>query len=185
MKNIRKLKTAIADLLASEKAYNLPSVCESFNLDTGEEAEAFSSKRKYVTTRLSDKTDTFILNLALNIHKQYGLTYFSKIIEPYFPESIFEISSVTRRVILDEFLLKEHYVKDEELVSFLENIWDLEGMPSTDDRFLNASDDIHQHMINNYDWEMDHLYENILDVMYISDGMFITLLETLAYPKEL
>ena len=156
MKNTKKLKTEIADLLASEKSYNLPKICESFNLDEGEEAEAFSSKRKYVSNRLVEKTDTFVLELALKIHKKYELPYFSKIIEPYFPEGIFEISSITRRKILDDFLLKENYFKDEELISFLESIWDLEDMPSTDDRYLSASGDIYQHMINNCDWERNH-----------------------------
>jgi len=183
MKNTKKLKAAIAELLASEKAYNLPKVCKDFNLDDGEEAEAFLSKRKYVANRLAEKTDSFVLELALKIHKKYELTYFSKIIEPYFPEGIFEISSITRRLMLDEFLLKEQYISDEELIPFLESIWDLEDMPSTDDRFTDVRSDICQHMINNYDWDMNYLYEDILDVMYISDNMYITLLEQLAYPK--
>lgn len=38
-------------------------------------------------------------------------------------------------------------------VDFLARIYDLENMPSTDGRFLNAAGDIYQHRINNSDWD--------------------------------
>lgn len=48
-------------------------------------------------------------------------------------------------------------------IDFLSRIYDLDNMPSTDNRFSNASGDIWQHTVNNDDWE---------DYWYFSDGRF-------------
>ena len=45
----------------------------------------------------------------------------------------------------------------------MSRIYDLDNMPSTDNRFSNASGDIWQHTVNNDDWE---------DYWYFSDGRF-------------
>ena len=47
---------------------------------------------------------------------------------------------------------------DNGLMAFLENIWDLKEMPSTDGRFNDAAGDIYQHTINNNDWDYDYLF---------------------------
>lgn len=48
-------------------------------------------------------------------------------------------------------------------IDFLSRIYDLDNMPSTDNRFSNASGDIWQHTVNNDDWE---------DYWYFTDGRF-------------
>lgn len=47
----------ISHCLAIEKDYNLPKVCEKYNLDIGLEEEALKNKAKYVKTRLYGKDD--------------------------------------------------------------------------------------------------------------------------------
>lgn len=66
------------------------------------------------------------------------------------------ITQLTRRNIFD-------YVSMEKIAwagrldetDFLGRIWDLSDMPSNDRRYANASGDIHQHRINNLDWDED------------------------------
>ncbi|MFR2461478.1 MAG: hypothetical protein ACLTAN_06425 [Christensenellaceae bacterium] len=48
-------------------------------------------------------------------------------------------------------------------IDFLSRIYDLDKMPSTDSRFLNARRDIWQHTINNEDWD---------EYWYFSDDRF-------------
>lgn len=48
-------------------------------------------------------------------------------------------------------------------IDFLSRIYDLDNMPSTDNRFSNARGDIWQHTVNNDDWE---------DYWYFTDGRF-------------
>lgn len=43
-------------------------------------------------------------------------------------------------------------------VEFLERIWDLRLMSSTDPRFNNAAEDARQHLINNDDWDDDYTF---------------------------
>jgi hypothetical protein len=56
-------------------------------------------------------------------------------------------------------------------------------MPSTDSRFHNATGDIGQHMLANDDWDIEYLYENILELYNISDESFMKFLEEIVHPR--
>ena len=47
-----------------------------------------------------------------------------------------------------------------EEVEFLQRLWDLEALPSTDSRFKDAAGDIWQHRWNNHDWDDDWVFED-------------------------
>jgi hypothetical protein len=79
-----------------------------------------------------------------------------------------KITQITRRNIWDGIQISEinpygRYAED----AFLERVWDLSKLPSTDSRFDNASRDIWQHRINNFDWDdswiLTYPYINILN----------------------
>ena len=65
---------------------------------------------------------------------------------------------------------------------FLNQIWSLRSMTSEDDRFTNAYEDIHQHTVNNNDWEVDFLF---LDRLKLADEneIFNKFIETLVKPE--
>lgn len=68
-------------------------------------------------------------------------------------------------------------------VEFLQRLWDLKGMPSTDDRFDNAAADIWQHRRNNYDWDDDWIYDD--DRFNLIDGpaeRFLAFLAEMVHP---
>lgn len=67
------------------------------------------------------------------------------------------ITEVTRRQIANvfykEFNYWGDYGADHEEIIFLERLYNLEELPSTDSRFKDAKGDICQHRINNWDWQ--------------------------------
>lgn len=71
---------------------------------------------------------------------------------------------------------------DNGLMAFLENIWDLKEMPSTDGRFNDAAGDIYQHTINNNDWDYDYLFLERLK-LFSDDKKFKKFIETLVDPR--
>jgi hypothetical protein len=52
-----QLRHLVADTLYPTKAYNLPAVCERYGMDSGSSEEAFSSKNRYVMSRLEKLSD--------------------------------------------------------------------------------------------------------------------------------
>ncbi|MEO7838124.1 MAG: hypothetical protein ABIU06_02130 [Anaerolineales bacterium] len=98
----------------------------------------------------------------------------------------FVISPLTRRNIFDEILvlgqnLHKWFFGRFDLVAFLQRIFPLDEMPSTDDRFPTAAGDIWQHMINNDDWDYDYLF-NYLGITTGNDEQFLRFLEEIVHP---
>lgn len=68
-------------------------------------------------------------------------------------------------------------------VEFLQRLWDLDTMPSTDSRFDDAAGDIWQHRKNNYDWDEDWIYGD--DRFNLVDGpaeRFLAFLAEMVHP---
>ncbi len=101
-----------------------------------------------------------------------------------------DISEVTRRNIIDYLLDREKNLKGLfygrlGIIKFLKKIWDLPSMPSTDNRFQTAEEDVCQHMVNNNDWETSDLLIEYLDLLHCEDRIFIKFLETCLHPLVL
>jgi hypothetical protein len=72
-----------------------------------------------------------------------------------------KISQLTRRDIFDAMRI-EKVVWNGRLgeTEFLSRLYDLSALPSHDGRFQDASGDIWQHRVNNYDWEDDWVFSD-------------------------
>lgn len=71
------------------------------------------------------------------------------------------VSRQTRRNIIDGIKVDNiAWMGTLEDVEFLQRLWDLEAMPSTDSRYKDAAGDIWQHRRNNHDWEDDWIFED-------------------------
>jgi|CXWL01.1.fsa_nt_gi hypothetical protein len=68
------------------------------------------------------------------------------------------ITALTRKNVLDVFRAGVCYHGDLSEIDFLSRLYDLEELPSTDRRFRTASGDIHQHTVNNEDWEQNWVF---------------------------
>lgn len=99
------------------------------------------------------------------------------------------MKALTRIVKSDllNFLLQEPFPfgepdDNEGILPFLNEIWDLRAMPSTDSRFNDAYRDIYHHTINNDDWNLDFLLIDRLQVLE-DDARFQKFVETVVSPK--
>jgi hypothetical protein len=70
-----------------------------------------------------------------------------------------------------------------EEVEFLERIFDLKRMPSTDGRFESAAGDIWQHRVNNYDWDDDWVFgDSRFDLINCDLNIFLNFLCQIVHP---
>ncbi len=71
------------------------------------------------------------------------------------------ISEITRRDIFDAIRIERvRWSGRLEEPEFLARVFDLQSLPSTDGRFLDAAGDIWQHRINNFDWDDDWVFRD-------------------------
>ena len=95
------------------------------------------------------------------------------------------ITPGSRRKLIEELLLFSsfgNWIGKLELIDFLERIWDLKSIPSTDSRFSNASGDIWQHMVNNDDWSESYLLYDYLHLDTDTDLVFEKFCQELVHP---
>ena len=95
-----------------------------------------------------------------------------------------EISLQTRRNILDGLEIEKvtWYGKRGE-IDFLKRIFDLNNLPSTDQRFSDAESDIWQHTVNNWDWEDDWIFsDERFDLLRGPKETFLKFLCEIAHP---
>lgn len=78
---------------------------------------------------------------------------------------------------LDPFNLTDNFT----ITDFLLLVWDLENMPSEENR-KNALDDIAQHMLRNDDWDLEYLFFEKLNILEVSTKSFINFLNVLVSP---
>jgi len=72
--------------------------------------------------------------------------------------------------------------KNEGIVSFLNEIWDLSLMKSEDSRFKNALGDFTQHLVNNDDYSYDYVFQERLNLLE-DDDKFSKFIEAIVSPK--
>ncbi len=104
---------------------------------------------------------------------------------PRLPRTPQTISEITRREIFDYITLEKiDWSGRLEETAFLERLWDLNDMRSTDSRFKSAARDIWQHRVNNpYDWEDDWLFtDDRFDLMHGSDETLLRFLCEMVHP---
>ncbi|GHD20910.1 hypothetical protein GCM10007052_31050 [Halioglobus japonicus] len=94
------------------------------------------------------------------------------------------ITVITRRDIIDAIFESEtlYYGRLEE-TEFLSRVWELDSIPSTDNRFPNATGDIWQHTVNNNDWDMDWVFHDPrFELMTGDDETFLRFLCETVHP---
>jgi hypothetical protein len=94
------------------------------------------------------------------------------------------ISEVTRRAVIDAFMLSGHdWAGRLSESEFLGRLYDLANLPSTDRRLRDAAADIRQHRENWRDWEDDWVfYDSRFSLLFGPDSQFLRFLEESIHP---
>ena len=95
-----------------------------------------------------------------------------------------KISQLTRRDIIDSMLAeKVNWSGRLEEPEFLARLFELQSLPSTDDRFKDAAGDIWQHRVNNFDWDDDWVfYDRRFNLIGADDEVFLRFLCETIHP---
>jgi hypothetical protein len=94
------------------------------------------------------------------------------------------ITNVTRQHIADETLItKLWYHGNQQEPDFLIRLFDLKALPSRDDRYNNAYDDIYQHMVRNTDWDINWIYSDPrINLLHCEDSVYLNFLAATLHP---
>lgn len=180
---ISEIENIIAEILVKESAYNLPYICERYDLDYGTENEAMMSKMKYIEKRLKVKNHLFIIDLAGRIAQDYESKELLRAIESYNDMNRFMINGNTRRALVDEIINGDMKIEGElNIVQFLNRIWDLRKISSAYGYKTNMEESVYQHMIRNDDWSYSDLLDIHFDLIGSEDKIFTKFIETLVDP---
>lgn len=95
-----------------------------------------------------------------------------------------KITTVTRRNIFDFMIVENIWWSGRlEEIDFLSRMFDLENMPSYDDRFPNAGGDIWQHRINNNDWDDNWIFnDKRFNLLNCEDHILLNFLCEMLHP---
>jgi hypothetical protein len=146
-----QIRHLVADALYSANAHTLPSICERYGLDSGEDSEAFSGKRRYVIKRLIKFSDERVLHIAKEVVKDFPDEKLQIAIEQLDSDGHL-VSDVTRKhlaIAMNGFSI----AGDGDLMEMLRKHW-----PSIDQRMSNEeifeplSNDIARHAVFDKDW---------------------------------
>ena len=184
---LSNLRTALADVIAREKAYNVPALCERLGLAPGDEAEAMGSKFRFASARLAAISGERLVDIArllLDEQPDFALAeLLAKVTEAGTPV----VSELTRRRLLAGFDYEILCTEYDE-IEFLETIWPLASLPGDQSivefdeiGFRSLKADIFQHMRRNDDWSNRDLLER-LGLMTSSRALLFRFLEASVHP---
>lgn len=177
------IESILIEILAEEKAYDVPSVCEKYSLDYGTEEEAFNSKRTYISKRLKGKSNIFILDMVNRVAEDYNSKELRRAIALYNDMQRYQINGNRRRALLDELYSRKVILEGEiDIISFLNRIWSLKKLPSAYGGKGAMEDSVRQHMIRNDDWSYSELFDTHLDLVGSDDEVFAKFLESMVSP---
>ena len=96
--------------------------------------------------------------------------------------------SIKIKSALVDILLKQNNLFGEKYedmgpMKFLGEVWLLDEMPSTDERYPTARGDAIQHLVNNDDWSYDYMLKERFSLLNDTDEVFIKFINTVVHPN--
>lgn len=184
---LNELRNSLADVIAREKAYNVPMICARLGLESGDESEAMRSKFRYASARLASVAGDRLVAIAeLLLEEEYDFGL-AELVAKASEASTPAVTELTRRRLLAGFD-GEPLCTEYDEIAFLKTIWPIASMPGDQNNvtfddmgFRSLKDDIFQHMRRNDDWTNHELLER-LGLMTASRAMLFRFLEASVHP---
>ena len=186
-----ELRECLISRIANEKAYNVPSYCVALGLADGDENEAFSSKAKYASRRLTGQSLDVLILAAERALADTSDFQLEEACHKAKEASSLSITPVTRRRLLEVFATIPLSTEVSEL-EFLRLLWPTESLfPTADygvpyDPFAGKQtmDDILWHQMVKHDrWGGKQALE-ALGWMDASEALVFRLLEAAVGPMH-
>ncbi len=163
------------------KSYNLPRVCEELGLASGTSDEAHLSKASYVRRRLESYSENDLIALSsrvLDLFEDFRLSELLRMAQAGWQQRITEL---TRRDMLAELIRRGSFAGQLEKIDFLQRLWPLDMLPSSNMRFDTLFKDLFQHTVRNDDYTDEDLFTQV-DLPGCSDEQFARFVELLVHP---
>jgi hypothetical protein len=155
-----QLRHLVAGALYPIKAYSLPAVCERYGLESGTSEEAFSSKNRYVMSRLERLSDAKVLGVAKLVVEDFPDDQLRAAIEQLDKDGHI-VSDITRHHLaeaLDECSLNGK----RDLLDMLRKHWPvIDQASSVHETFWTLADGIERHVLRNDDWSNSEVLERV------------------------
>lgn len=97
-----------------------------------------------------------------------------------------QIQGLARQMIIDDLIMLGCILGQMSISEFVRKVYPkASDMPTSDRRFEMSTtiDDIHQHMVNNDDWDYEFLFYKYLDFLKMDDSDFEYFLEHYIHPS--
>ena len=184
----RDLRTRIAEVVAGNKAYDVPAICARLGLAGGTDDEAMRSKFRYVNSRLLSQPTTRLVAIGQDLLGQEWDFWLAELMAKVNEERTPAVSVLTRCRIIGAFDGQPLCTGYDEL-EFLEQLWPIATMPAVfpDDEVWgrrSLKEDIIQHTIRNDDWSNRELLER-LGLLDASKALLFRFLEAAVDPMAI
>jgi hypothetical protein len=126
---IQSLRHELAAAISDYKAYDVPSVCARLGLAEGDEEEAFNSKYKYASKRLTTIPVEPLIAKARLLLEEIDAFQIAEAVEKIADLERPQVTTLTRRRLI-KLLADRPLVSEVEEYAFLSAVLPLKKMPS-------------------------------------------------------
>ncbi len=175
---IQSLRHEMASAISDHKAYDVPGVCTKLGLADGSDQEAFQSKYKYVSKRLTNFAAGPLVAKARFLLETTDAFQLREVVEKISDFERPKVTTLTRRRLI-KLLADAPLVSEVEEYAFIKAVLPLERMPAphqNDGRTLEEY--LIQHTIRNEDLTQQELLE-ALGLLSCSTALLFGFLEQL------
>ncbi|KVA27374.1 hypothetical protein WI44_25130 [Burkholderia cepacia] len=182
------IRTLIPAVLHEVKSYNLPRVCMQLGIQPsvgpGDETEASSSKRAYVSARIADLGEDALVELARKVLRKYPDEGLMEALVELTEHSQHHVSKLVRGDVLKVLNRFDSLFGDSPVLESLEEVFGAAALREGGSFWLDNSSlsaQIEQHYIRNPDWSNEEMLIQC-GALTCTQVRFFGLLEKLVHP---
>jgi len=182
------LRRLIPVVLHEVKAYNLPRVCMQLGIQSsvlpGDETEAHSSKKSYVSSRIVDWSDDALVELARKVLHKYPDEDLKEALAELTDHRQHRVSKLVRGDVLKVLNRFDSLFGDSPVLECLEEVFGAAALREGGSFWVDNSSvsaQIEQHYIRNLDWSNEEMLIQC-GALTCTQVRFFGLLEKLVHP---
>lgn len=185
---LETIRQLITDVLYDVKSYKLPHVCSRLGIQPSvgpdDEAEAFSSKRSYISRRILGLGEEALVELAHKVLREYQSEGLAEALAEMSEHGRYRVSKLVRRDVLKVLNRVDVLFGENPLLDSLEEVFSAKVLREGELSWVdNASlcAQIEQHYVRNDDWSHEEMLIQC-GALNCTQVRFFALLEKLVHP---